>query len=188
MNASRTRAAARTQPTFEAFLLAVLSANVTIRLVKNKVQRQTQQALHPLHCGPRQKAPVLFPELFILTHVRRCYKRGLSYAILYLDTRSAYYSIAREVAMGDIRRDSTVVEIFRRFNLGPEDMQELMAAVQAGGVMTEAGIPPALLQVIRDLHHETWFTTRFSDGTRVCKTLKGSRPGESLADTIFAFI
>ena len=158
------------------------------RLVKNKVQRQTQQALHPLHCGPRQKAPVLFPELFILTHVRRCYKRGLSYAILYLDTRSAYYSIAREVAMGDIRRDSTVVEIFRRFNLGPEDMQELMAAVQAGGVMTEAGIPPALLQVIRDLHHETWFTTRFSDGTRVCKTLKGSRPGESLADTIFAFI
>ena len=87
----------------------------------------------------------------------------------------------------DICRDATVIEIVRRFNLGPEDLQELMAAVQAGA-MNEAGVPPALRQVIRDLHFETWFTTRFSDGACVCKTLKGSRPGEIFADTIFAYI
>ena len=148
------------------------------RLVKNKVQNQTQCALHPLHCGP-----VLFPELHILSH----HRQGLSYAILFLDTKSAYYSIARELAVGDICRDATVIEI-KRFNLGPEDLKELMSAVQAGGVMHEAGVPPALRQVVRDLHYETWFTTRFSDGARVCKTLKGSTPGESFADTIFAYI
>ena len=149
------------------------------RLVKNKVQNQTQCALHLLHCGP-----VLFPELHILSH----HRQGLSYAILFLDTKSAYYSIARELAVGDICRDATVIEIFKRFNLGPEDLKELMSAVQAGGVMHEAGVPPALRQVVRDLHYETWFTTRFSDGARVCKTLKGSTPGESFADTIFAYI
>ena len=125
-------------PTSAVYLSAALSGKFYHRLVKDKVQSQTQCALHPLHCGPRQKAPVLFPELHILTHVRRCHGQGLSYAVLYLDTKSAYYSIARELVMADICRHATVIEIFRRFNLGPEDLQELMAAVQAGGVMHEA--------------------------------------------------
>ncbi|CAE7825551.1 unnamed protein product [Symbiodinium sp. CCMP2592] len=158
------------------------------KLVKSKVQDRTQCSLHPLHCGPRQRAPVLFPELYILSHVRRCCRQGLNYAILYLDTKSAYYSIARELVTGDIRRDSTVIEIFRRFHLGPAELQELMQLVTSGGAMAAADVPPALRQTIRDLHHATWFTTRYADGTQVCQTLKGSRPGESFADTVFAFI
>ncbi|CAE7731174.1 unnamed protein product [Symbiodinium sp. CCMP2592] len=158
------------------------------RLIKNKVHEQTQGSLHPLYCGPRQRAPVLFPELYILSHVRRCCKQGLNYAVLYLDTKSAYYSIARELVTGDIRRDSTVIEIFRRFNLGPEALQELMTAVADEGAMAEADVPAALQQTVRDLHHCTWFTTRYTDGARVCQTLRGSRPGESFADTIFAYI
>ena len=158
------------------------------RLVRNKIQQHTQRILHPLHCGPRQHAPVLFPELYILSHVRRCISSGLCYAILFLDTKSAYYAISRELAVGDICRDDTVVNLFKKFHLGPEDLQELMATVAAGGVMAEAGVPPALRQVIRDLHYGTWFTTRFSDGKRTCQTYAGSRPGESFADTVFGFI
>ena len=90
--------------------------------------------------------------------------------------------------MGEISHDSTIVRLFQRFNLEPSDLQELMQVVCRGGAMDEAGVPPALRQVIRDLHYQTWFTTRFSDGTRMCKTLAGSRPGESLADTVFAYI
>ena len=52
------------------------------RAVKEKIQLHMQRALHPLHCGPRQRAPVLYPELYILSHVRRCVRSGLCYAIL----------------------------------------------------------------------------------------------------------
>ncbi|CAE6939333.1 Pol [Symbiodinium sp. CCMP2592] len=79
-------------------------------------------------------------------------------------------------------------QLFQRFNLPPEDLQELMATVSAGGIMDAAGVPPALRQVIRDFHYNTWFTTRFTDGRQACKTLAGSRPGESFADTIFGFV
>ncbi|CAE7830408.1 Pol [Symbiodinium sp. CCMP2592] len=158
------------------------------KLVKSKIQAQTQTALHPLHCGPRQKAPVLFPELYILTHVRRCHQKKLNYAILFLDTKSAYYSIARELVVGDICLDQTVIKVLQRFNLGPEDLRELMEVISGGGVMQQAGVEPALRQVIRDLHYQTWFTPRFADGSRACRTYAGSRPGESFADTVFAWI
>eukprot|EP00439_Symbiodinium_sp_Y106_P051172 s4183_g6.t2 len=158
------------------------------RLVKDKVRQQTHDFLHPLHCGPKQKAPVLFPEMYIMSHVRRCTKGSLNYAVLFLDTKNAYYSIARELAVGDICRDATVVAIFRRFNLGPDALHELMSVVREGGFMHQAGVPEALRQVVRDLHYNTWFCTRYADGSRVCQTYAGSRPGESFADTIFACI
>ncbi|CAE7936001.1 unnamed protein product, partial [Symbiodinium necroappetens] len=51
-----------------------------------------------------------------------------------------------------------------------------------------AGLSPGVRGVVRDLHHRTWFSTRHSAGLKVATTLAGSRPGESFADAVFAFI
>ncbi|CAE7870876.1 unnamed protein product, partial [Symbiodinium microadriaticum] len=158
------------------------------RAVRNKTQDFCRDEMHSMHLGSRKCAPVTFAALFVLTHLRRSQALRHSSAVLYLDTSAAYYRIVRELAVGDIRSDATVLTLFRRFGLDAEDVAELMQTVNAGGMLAQAGAPDALRQVVKDLHLHTWFVTRFSDGTRVCDSLAGSRPGESWADLIYAYI
>ena len=158
------------------------------RTVRNKTQDFCRDEMHPMHLGSRKCAPVTFAALFVLTHLRRSQELRHSSAVLYLDTSAAYYRIVRELAVGDIRSDATVLLLFRRFGLDAEDVAELMQTVSDGGMLAQAGAPDALRQVVKDLHLHTWFVSRFSDGTRVCDSLAGSRPGESWADLIYAYI
>ncbi|CAE7939956.1 rbcL, partial [Symbiodinium necroappetens] len=97
-------------------------------------------------------------------------------------------AIVRELAVGDIRADCTVVRLFERFGLTGEDLHDLLTTVESGGMLAQAGAPDALRQVVKDIHLHTWFVSRFSDGTQVCSSLAGSRPGESWADPIYAYI
>ncbi|CAE7260031.1 unnamed protein product, partial [Symbiodinium sp. KB8] len=141
-----------------------------------------------LESSSKKHAPVTFAALFVLSHLRRSQRLGRSAAVLFLDTSAAYYRIVRELAIGDIRADATVITLFRRFGLDDEDINELMSTVKEGGMLAQAGAPDALRQVVKDIHLHTWFVSRFSDGTKVCSSLAGSRPGESWADLIYAFI
>ena len=158
------------------------------RVVRNKTQMSTRDELHSLHFGSRKHAPVTFAAMFVLAHFRRSHQLRHSASVLYLDTSAAYYRIVRELAMGDIRSDETVVQLFRRFGLDGDDLREMMATVEDGGMLAQAGTPAALCQVVKDIHLNTWFVSRFSDGQQVCSSLAGSRPGESFADLVFAYI
>ena len=126
--------------------------------------------------------------MFVLAHFRRALAQRRSVAVLYLDTSAAYYRIVRELAVGDIRADDTVIRLFERFGLTGEDFRDLLETVESGGMLAQAGAPDALRQVVKDIHMHTWFVSRFSDGSQVCSSLAGSRPGESWADLIYAYI
>ena len=158
------------------------------RVVRNKTQVFCRDDFHPLHLGSKKCAPVTFASMFVLAHFRRSLAQRKSVAVLYLDTSAAYYRIVRELAVGDIRADDTVLRLFERFGLTGEDLRELMETVESGGMLAQAGAPDALRQVVKDIHMHTWFVSRFSDGSQVCSSLAGSRPGESWADLIYAYI
>ena len=76
---------------------------------------------------------------------------------------------------------------FRRFGLSGEDVGELLELIQAGGVLTQAGVGEHLLHLLKDIYTQTWFVTRFQ-GDKLSCTRLGSRPGSTFADVIFAFI
>ena len=158
------------------------------RVVRNKTQTFCRDDFHPLHLGSKKCAPVTFAAMFVLAHLRRGHATCKSVAILYLDTSAAYYRIVRELAVGDIRSDDTVARLFERFGLTGDDLRDLRETVEAGGMLAQAGAPDALRQVVKDIHMHTWFVSRFSDGSKVCSSLAGSRPGESWADLIYAYI
>ena len=173
---------------YRSLFVSSVVAKAYHRTVRNKTQAMCRDELHPLHLGSKKHAPVTFPALFVLSHFRRCQRLRRSASVLYLDTSAAYYRIVRELAVGDIRADDTVTMLFRRFGLDCEDLRELMQTVREGGTLAQAGAPDALRQVVKDIHLHTWFVSRFSDGSKVCSSLAGSRPGESWADLIYAFI
>ena len=67
-------------------------------------------------------------------------------------------------------------------------MRDLLETIEEGGMMKQAGVPDPLCKVVQDIPLHTWFVTRFSDGSHVCSSLVGSRPGESWADLIYAHV
>ena len=158
------------------------------RVMRTKVREHIDNFLHPLHCGSRPGMPVLFPSLFIIEHLRRCAQRGLSTAVIYVDTKAAYYRLVRQLATGDLRVDRCVEELFHRFGLDGEDVAELRDLILEGGMLQLAEIADPIRAAVRDFHRDSWFTSRFTDGTAVCRSTAGSRPGASWADTIFAVI
>ena len=90
--------------------------------------------------------------------------------------------------MGPIERDENVAKLLAHFGLEPDDMHRMMALVQQGGLMTEAGNPHSVRAACADFHRSTWFVSAYADGGRLAVTRAGSRPGESWADAIFAYV
>ena len=158
------------------------------RVMRSKIRQQLEAFLHPLHCGSRQGMPVLFPSLFVIEHFRRCAQQKRCAATIFVDTKAAYHRLVRQLATGDLRIDRSVEELFHRFGLDGEDISELHELILDGGMLQMAEIPGPIRAAVGDFMRDSWFTSRFTDGTRVCRSTAGSRPGASWADTIFAVI
>ena len=76
----------------------------------------------------------------------------------------------------------------RHFKLDPSDMEQMYRTIRAGGIMGEQGVSDMLLAAIRDGYTDTWFVSPFGDGRQLASTATGSRPGESFADAVYAYV
>ncbi|CAE7786256.1 unnamed protein product [Symbiodinium sp. CCMP2456] len=158
------------------------------KLLRNKVQSEVDAGLHSFHLGARRGTPVSMPSLYILAHIRKCAKKGISSSILFLDTHAAYYRIIRQLALGHLHNDTEVLQVFKRFSLEPSDVHELMDEINAGGMLRDAHVDPAIRHTVKDMHRRCWFVSAYSAGDKLCSTAAGSRPGESWADIVYAFV
>ena len=132
--------------------------------------------------------PVLFPSLFIIEHLRRCVQQRKSAAVIFVDTRAAYYRLVRQLATGDLSVDHNVEELFYKFGLDGEDIAELRDLILGGGMLDAADVPGPVRGAAWDFHRDSWFVTRFTNGETVCRSTAGSRPGASWADCVFSVI
>ena len=173
---------------FRSLFIASVPGKVYHQFLRSKLGTLIQDIVASTHFGARKGAPVVLPALAV--RLFGCWARdtGQSIALLFLDIRSAYYRVLREVAVGRILTDVETIMLFKRFQLTEDDLHELMEAVRGGGLVREAGMGSHLAALVRDLYARTWFVTPYSSGDKVCYTKAGSRPGEAWADVIFTFI
>ena len=158
------------------------------RILRNKAAGVVEEVMDPLHCGGRKGRPVVLPAFAAHLLVRAHKAKRLSFCAVFLDTRSAYYRVVRELAFGSMEDDEAVIALFRRFGVPSADLHELMAVVHAGGIMSQAGLGEHHRALVQDLHALSWFVTPYTDGSKVALSKAGSRPGESWADIVFAFV
>ena len=173
---------------FRSLFISSLPAKAMHRIMRSRLRAAVEDTMHELHCGVCKGRPVVLP-----THVLRLALRQLkvskhSGAVLFLDTATAYYAVIRDLVLGDVSSDGVVMQLFQRFGLSGVDMSELLSLVQAGGVLSQAGVSEHLLHILKDIYVNTWSVTRFSQGDKVSCSRVGSRPGSVFADLVFAFI
>ena len=71
--------------------------------------------------------------------------------------------------------------------LDPAQRAELLAFLRAeGSLLKNAGMSPALQQLVRDMNEDTWFSPEGS--FKITGMFGGCRPGEPIADLVFVFM
>ncbi|CAE7580998.1 unnamed protein product [Symbiodinium sp. CCMP2592] len=158
------------------------------KVYKSKTTDCTGQSFHGMHLGSKRGAPVTFPALLILSHVRLALRAKASFAILFLDATQAYYRVCRELCMGRISEDIAIATVFKHFGIPADEIHALHQEICDGGFMADNGYPAEIRHIVKDFHNVAWFTTCYGSGTHVCLTKAGSRPGENFADVIFGFV
>ena len=158
------------------------------RIVRDRASGLIEDTLDTLHCGGRKRRPVTLPSLAAHLIARMYRDRHCSLCSIFLDTKSAYYRVVRELAFGTLEDDSAVIQLFHRFGVPPEALHDLMSVVHHGGVMAQNGLQAHHRALVQDMHDLSWFITPYSDGSMVGLSKAGSRPGESWADIVFAFV
>ena len=158
------------------------------KLIRGRGQGALQSVLHGLHLGSQRGAPIGFASMYPLSFLRHAQDRHHSCAALFIDTRAAYYRVVRQVAIGTLQADEDVARLLSYFGLGPDDMHQLLRIVQEGGLMKEAGNKESVQAACADFHRGTWFVSSYATGHKLATTTTGSRPGDSWADAIFAYI
>jgi hypothetical protein len=76
--------------------------------------------------------------------------------------------------------------IFERLQLAPDTCAEVLQCIHTqGSLLALGGAPEELIAFLRILNEDTWFVV---DGAEVVtQSMRGARPGETIADLVFNF-
>ena len=96
----------------------------------------------------------------MLSHELYYRRTKQSSAVLFLDTKQAYYRVVRE-AISCLHQgqdfDDCVLIVLRHFGMGPETWHALLALVQQGGALRSADVPEYYCALVEDLQNQAWF-------------------------------
>ena len=173
---------------YRSLFVSSVAGKMYHRHLRQRLGNFAADNLADLHLGAKKGAPVTLAALSALLLTKYCKADKWSYGLLFLDIKSAYYRVVRELAVGPLADDSTIIRIFQRFGLEAGDLHDLMQTIKDGGVFAECHMSSHLRHLAKDLMHNSWFVTPYSKGNCLSRTVTGSRPGETWADLIFSFI
>ena len=122
-------------------------------------------------------------------HGKVCKTAKLSTCVLFLDLRSAFHHLLRELVFlhPDGLRESDLRCIFDDNHFDIERLLTRLQEINASS-LADPHVPPGLRQFLHDIHHQTWFQLQGSDAhspSQCTHTRRGSRPGSPIADIAF---
>ena len=138
------------------------------------------------HCSVKQGGSVSHASQGLRLALSAARSRHMSSGVLFLDVKAAYYRVVRELVV-DMHDDAASLQrLPRYFNLENTNEVELLTAISDGSVADALQIPQHLQTLLRESLSNTWFVTEQRNTLFEC--LAGSRPGDGLADVVFALI
>ena len=149
--------------------------------------RHFLQLASEAQCGSQRGVPLALPMVHVRAHLHHLQAKGKSGAILFIDSKDAYYSVIRNFLFKDgaIRSQASLADMIQRVHPCPDKQRELAAALVGPGLLADA--PPALVNYVKGTLTNAWFTTA-ADASILMSTATGTSPGAPLADALFQVI
>ena len=111
--------------------------------------------------------------------------RGQAWALTFFDVRAAYYRVLRQVLLDVRDTEAALRKLLYDLGVPGEALSELFQRLSSIGALSSTGAPEHLQRILSDALQGTWFRMDF--GYALTLTHRGVRPGDSLADVLFAF-
>ena len=173
---------------FRSILLANVIAKTHHRLLRDKLTPAFKEYKLELQSGQLPGTGVDSLILLVRTYQLRAQHHGMCFSMTYYDVQSAFYRVVREALLptaSDAESGERFLALLHNLAVPPEALRELVQHLQSMAVMAEARVSLHLQAQTADLFRGTWF--RLDAGGPLVATFKGTRPGDPLADLLFAF-
>ena len=141
-------------------------------------------AAPPLQVGGRPKFPVSYAAHVVRLH--QSIHLGKSSFLLFLDLKDAFYRVVRPLLTDEVPTDSNIAAIFMALNLPQASFQAFREHVCSESIVAKSGGSEWLQGILAETLEGTWFKVPHQQ-TVVC-TSRGTRPGDCLADILFAYV
>ena len=113
-------------------------------------------------------------------------EQGLSAAALFVDIRSAFYSVFRPLLLGHSFDDDKLAYAMRHLKIPEIYAEWLRDIVSEGDVATRVGVPSFLRMQLLDTLTHSWFVTQNSQ--EMGYSWAGTRPGDPLRDVLYVML
>ena len=113
-------------------------------------------------------------------------QRQQSVGLVFLDIKSAYYRVVRQLLTSSTPRADTIDRLMAYFDFNGTDSMTLRQAIAERAAEDERVLSHHQELLLQELMESTWFTS--SRRTELYESLAGSRPGDGLADVAFGLI
>ncbi|CAE7759893.1 unnamed protein product, partial [Symbiodinium necroappetens] len=111
--------------------------------------------------------------------------QGQVAALIFFDLKAAFYQVLRQTLVGTCDSDVALRRLFHALHIPPTALKELKQHLECASLLADAGVSSHSQALITDLFEGTYF--RLSTSAVITLTQRGSRPGDPMADILFAF-
>ena len=165
-------------------LISSVTGKIFDKGLRNAVAPALLQVCPDLHGGVRPGIGVDTISLAVKSFQKLAATRGELPAIVFYDVRAAYYQVLRECLTGEDLDDRVLLRFFRRLGVPDSAFAELAAQLSRIATLPECGCTPHLVAMLGEVFTGTWF--RMDRHEPLVATAAGVRPGDPLADVLFA--
>ena len=172
---------------YRSILLADFSSKVRHGLLRRKLLPAFMDFRTPLQAGGIPRLSPDFLTLHVQSFAAACRTKSLSFALFFVDIKQAFYRAFRPLISSRHVTEQHIVQIFQINGWSPEFFQAFRSRLQEEDALSQAGVSAHLQAQVNDLLTSTWFQLR-GNGATLTQTNAGTRPGDSVADLLFAFL
>ena len=170
---------------FRSILLASVPAKVLHRVWRDRLTPHLAQAKGDLQAGQLPGVGVDSIALAVKTYQGWARSRHLRLGLLFFDVKAAFYKVIREALVESEEGDARLVGLLTDLGVPLSALPELVEKLQTAEHLATAGVGRHMQAQLADLLRGTWF--RLDGCSTLVLTTRGSRPGDPLADILFAF-
>eukprot|EP00435_Cladocopium_sp_Y103_P043087 s478_g12.t1 len=172
--------------THRAIMLEAVVARIFSRAWRLKIVRGLETIACPMQFGGRSGLSIEALHLHVKMAMQNALHQKQSHAAVFIDIRSAFYSIAKPLLTGCSRDVSHVRHIFEVMHLPEEVWCHFLQNIQDANLVRKATQSQLVTENITSNLDQTWFVVPDAQGP--CAPLTGSRPGDPMADVLFAMV
>eukprot|EP00435_Cladocopium_sp_Y103_P060640 s338_g22.t1 len=167
-------------------LLEAVAARIFSRAWRIKLVRGLQSVACPMQFGGRAGLSIEALHLHVKMAMQNAARQKQAHAVLFIDIRAAFYSIAKPLLAGTTTDIGKIRHIFDVMKLPAAVWDNFLCNVQDADLVQKATQSPLVAANVASNLDQTWFVV--PDGSCTYAPLTGSRPGDPMADVLFALV